>query len=490
MLIYDIEKRGQRPIYEYLYECIRNDIVSGVLKSGEKLPSRRQMSMDNGIAEITVSNAYAQLQTEGYLESREKKGYFVASDICGLIIPAGGTVSLDGIVSSGGIITEDEDGSPSKTCGKECPEDEESGACIVTDLANGSLPEETFPFDTWSKLCRRILSEKRSECIKAPGVKGLEVLRKAIAEYLGRARGFSPDPERIIVGPGTEYLNNVLLNLIGGSACIAVEDPGYRNIGRLYENSGRKCLHVPVDENGLVTDGLSGSNVRLIHVSPSHHFPLGVVMTASRRASLMAWAERENAWIVEDDYDSEFRFEGRPVPPISAAGSGRVVYMNTFSRTLSPSVRIAYMILPEDLYRIFERKFSFHSGSVPTLEQLTLASFISGGYYERHLSRMRNFYRKRKRKIFEIVTTGELSGFFDIEGDGSGMTFILRAKTGFNGKKFINTLKNEGVLLNSLEEYCYNTSDFFQNRYIVNFGSVDEEQFEKAADKMCSALKG
>ena len=317
MLVYDLEKKGDKPIYEYIYGCIRDDIRSGVLCSGDKLPSRRQMALDNGIAEITVSNAYSQLVTEGYIESREKKGFFVASDIEGI------TQSVEDAACRTGSGKKPASGagrSPFK--GKNVTpvrnNDAEAG-CEILNISTGGLPEETFPFDTWSKLARKILSDRRSECIKAPEARGLIQLREAIAGYLSRSRGFSPDPERIIVGPGTEYLASILLNIIGGSSIVGVEDPGYSNISNLYEMSAHKCLHIPVDENGLITCGLKDYNLKMIHVSPSHHFPIGCVMCAGRRTSLINWAYSEDGWIAEDDYDSEFRFEGRPVPPLIAS---------------------------------------------------------------------------------------------------------------------------------------------------------------------------
>ena len=471
-MIFNLQKKGDKPIYEYLYESIRNDIISGKLKSGDKLPSRRQMALDNGIAEITVANAYAQLVTEGYIESREKSGYFVSPDID--IIPETGNRARK-----------------TNTCPVKrylCCKKKEQARASVINLSNSGLPEETFPFDTWSKLARKILSEDRGECIKAPEVRGLATLRESIAGYLESSRGFRPDPERIIVGPGSEYLCNVLLTLLDNDAAVALEDPGYRNIGRLFEGSGHNCFHIPVDESGIITSSLPGKGIKLIHVSPSHHFPLGCVMSASRRASLLSWAEEENAWIAEDDYDSEFRFEGRPVPPIASYDHARVVYMNTFSRTLSPSIRIAYMVLPDELYEKYMEKFMYQSGSVSTLEQLTLASFISQGYYERHLNRVRNLYKKRKKAIFDIALTGALSKCFELEGDGSGMTFILKSKVETD-EGFINYLSKQGLILKPLSEYCFNESDFAKNRYVVNFGSVTEEQFKKAAQVMCKALR-
>lgn len=489
MLVYDLEKKGDKPIYEYIYGCIRDDIRCGVLRSGDKLPSRRQMALDNGIAEITVSNAYSQLVTEGYIESREKKGFFVASDIEGITQSVEDSETKPGHGAKRGAQSVKRASLPAKKAAPARMRNTESAGEML-NISTGGLPEETFPFDTWSKLARKILSDRRSECIKAPEARGLIQLREAIAGYLSRSRGFSPDPERIIVGPGTEYLASILLNIIGGSSIVGVEDPGYRNISNLYEMSAHKCLHIPVDEYGLITCGLKDLNLKMIHVSPSHHFPIGCVMCAGRRTSLINWAYSEDGWIAEDDYDSEFRFEGRPVPPLISSDPGRVIYMNTFSRTISPSIRISYMILPEELYEKYVGKHMYQSGSVSALEQLTLASFISEGYYERHLNRVRNLYRKRKKAIFEIAREGELSKYFECEGDGSGMTFLLHSRMPVDDRRFLSDLRSHGLILYSLEDYCYDISDFAHNRYVVNFGSVTEEQFADAARIICDALKG
>ncbi|MCR4791551.1 MAG: PLP-dependent aminotransferase family protein [Lachnospiraceae bacterium] len=477
-----MEKKGDKPLYEYIYECLRDDIRSGALKSGSKLPSRRQMSLDNGVAEITVANAYAQLVTEGYIESREKRGFFVSSDLDAF------TQEIESLPEAKESEADEVSADRKGYRKADAPEEAVHSKCI--NLSVGSLPEESFPFDTWSKIVRRILTEERSECIKAPEARGMLRLREAIAGYLSRSRGFTPDPERIIVGPGTEYLSSILLNIIGRNAVVALEDPGYKNISNLYESSPHECVHVPVDENGMITDTLSENNVKMVHVSPSHQFPMGCVMSAARRASLIHWANAGQAWIAEDDYDSEYRFEGRPVPPLIASDPGRVIYMNTFSKTLSPSIRISYMILPDELYSGYVKKHIFQSGSVSSLEQLTLASFISEGYYERHLNRTRNMYRKRKKAIFDIVQGGELSGLFDLEGDGSGMTFLLHSKKHVDDKVFLDSIRKRGVRLNSLADYCYNSFDFARDRYVVNFSSVTEEQFLYAAHVISESVRG
>lgn len=500
MLIPNIKNRGKKPIYECIYEYIKGEILSGKLKGGEKLPSRRQMALDNGVAEITVAGAYAQLLTEGYIESREKRGYFVLPQpVDNREQPEKKGVDAVNIRDrKKAYINSDkkkEDCSPGDIQNKSNHPGnnmtQASETCIRINLSDSSLPEDIFPFDTWSKLTRRILSMERVECIKAPSPQGLLDLRIAISDYLRDSRGFYADPEKIVIAPGTEYLNEMVLYLIGGVRFVAMEDPGYPAISTLYENSANKCLHIPVDKYGLITEGLEGQNIKLIHVSPSHHFPLGVIMSAPRRAELSAWAARADAWIVEDDYDSEFRFEGRPVPPFVSTYPDRVVYMNTFSRTLSPSIRMAYMVLPDSLYDIYVRKLSARSGAVSTLNQLTLRSFISEGYYERHINRMKNYYRKRKSAIKEIASD-KLSDFFECEGDGSGMMFLLKPKAKKVIKKeetFLINLKKRGIILNSTGDYCYNRLVIPNNRYIVNFGSVTEDDFEEASHIICDVIK-
>ena len=487
-MIVDLKKRENKPIYECLYEFIKAEIISGRLKKGEKLPSRRQMALDNGIAEITVANAYAQLVTEGYIESREKSGYYVLALSEQESEQRDESVVLATIGQKYQGFSNVHADLPSTGANEK-----QHIQKIIANFSDSSLPENTFPFDTWSKLTRRILSMERSECIKSPSAQGIPELRKAIADYLERSRGFSCDPSRIVIAPGTEYLNEMLLKLIGGVSFVAMEDPGYPAISRLYENSANKCIHIPVDESGLITDELKDKNIKMVHVSPSHHFPLGVVMSASRRAALAGWASENDAWIVEDDYDSEFRFEGRPVPPLASSYPDRVVYMNTFSRTLSPSIRVAFMVLPKGLYDIYNDKMTYRSGGVSTLNQLTLRSFISEGYYERHINRMKNFYRKRKNAIREIAENGCFSEFFECEGDGSGMMFLLKPLPGNdilkNGETIIKKLENQGIILNSVNDYCYNKLVMTNNRYIVNFGHVTEENFERASQIICDVLR-
>lgn len=461
--MYDVEKRGNKPIYEYLYMCIRDDIINGKIKSGEKLMSKRRLAQQEGVALITVENAYAQLLVEGYIESRERSGYYAIPDAgryAGRSIQKGADKAGKKDIITASIRTEEHDN--------------------IVDFVSWRLHDDAFPFDIWSKLMRKVLSDRNPECLAPPDPCGLEALRYAIAGYLMRSRGIDADPDNIIVGPGTEYLENILLILSGGGALTAVEDPGYKKMGLVCERAGHKCLHIPVDKEGLDVTSLEGTSVRLINISPSHHFPTGVVMSAGRRVRLLDWARREDAYIAEDDYDSEFRFSGRPIPPICSAYPDRVIYMNTFTRTLSPSIRIAYMLLPGRLMELYRQKLDFYSGTVSSIDQLVLAEFINAGYYERHLSRMRNFYGKRREKIMKLLSADQGKGLFVPMKDNAGLRIVLKAPDWLDDDKFIRQLNKKGIKINSMNDYCYSYKQSYEHLFPVSFGAASETDFQKA----------
>ena len=470
-MIYDLEKRGQRPIYEYLYECIREDILQGVLKAGEKLPSKRVMAKDHGIALITVENAYAQLMIEGYVTAREKSGYFVNAD---MVIP-------------GGTTTKDSEG---KTAGRSLsvtskgPKRKE----WLVDFSSSKLKKDAFPFATWTKLMRRVMDDREEAFLEKPESRGVGELREAIATFLRKAKGLDVDPARIFVGPGTEYLHHLILQLVGASRIVAVEDPGYKKVGQIYESHGMKCLHVPVDENGLIVDRLRGSNAKLVHLSPSHHFPTGCVMPISRRRALLEWAREQGAYLVEDDYDSEFRFDGKPVPTLASLDDETVIYLNTFTKTLAPSIRIAYMVLPERLKELYEAKLSFYSGAVSSFDQYTLAAFIGEGYYERHVNRMRNYYRQQRTKILTILEESDLARHASVEEHAAGLHFILRVKGIRDDGAWLHMLEEKGIRLMPVSAYCYGDQEKYRHQFVIYYSDVEEGSLRDAFEIMAETI--
>ncbi len=469
MLTYDMEQRGTKPLYEYLYICIREDILSGVLRTGEKLPSKREMAGNMNIALITVENAYAQLIIEGYVTAKEKRGYFVNPVITGSRAEA---------AKSGEKRTEQK------------AENGGTTGCVtdVMDFSSSTIKEDAFPFKTWAKLMRRVLDERQEAFLQRPEGRGVFELRRAVAEHLRKAKGLNVTEDRIVVGPGTEYLHHIILQLLGAGKIVAVEDPGYKKVGMIYESNGVKCIHVPVDENGLVVERLKGSNAGLVHVSPSHHFPTGCVMPIGRRRELLEWAKKENAFILEDDYDSEFRFDGRPIPALAGLDDEKVIYLNTFTKTLAPSIRIAYMVLPEALSRRYDEKLSFYSGAVPSFEQYTLAAFIKEGYYERHVNRMRNYYRAQRARMLQAFQASSLSKLADVEEHAAGLHFILKLHT-HSDEALLSFLEHKRIRLTPVSAYCYGDKQKYSHSFIVYYTDRDIETLKSAFNTIASGIK-
>lgn len=460
MLTYDFSKRGKTSLYEYLYQCIKDDILAGRIVPGEKLPSKREMAKNNGISVITVENAYAQLIVEGYIYTKEKKGYYA------------GEIASQHIESESELVHQKQ----------------EKKKEWLVDFRSNHIMYDSFPFATWAKVMRQTLLDQENSFLTSPPPNGVLELREAIADHLQHFRGMRVNPDNIIVGAGTEYLYSIIVQLLGHSRLIAVEDPGYKKIGKVYESNGVKCLHIKVDKEGMNIDDLVGSNASAVHISPSHHFPTGRVMPVARRHQLLKWANENKSYIIEDDYDSEFRFSGKPIPTIAGIDNNRVIYMNTFSKTLAPSIRIAYMVLPDRLMERFHDKLGFYSGTVSGFEQYTLANFIRRGYFERHINRMRNYYRDYRNKIIGAIKNSPIYPKVTIEEENAGLHFILGIRQMIDDEKFVRILKENDINISSVSEYCYNDLEEFQHKFIINYSAVEEEQLRKALEIMNKAL--
>ena len=353
----------------------------------------------------------------------------------------------------------------------------------------GAYDRDDCPFK-WSKQYKGIY---RANLVLAnidnvPEKNGVMELREAIADHLQHFRGMNVNPDNIIVGAGTEYLYSIIVQLLGRDKVIAVEDPGYKKIANVYESNGVKCLHIKIDQRGIQLNELVESKADAVHISPSHQFPTGRVMPISRRTHLLKWAINNKKYIIEDDYDSEFRFSGKPIPPIAGMEGKRVIYMNTFSKTLAPSIRIAYMVLPDELMDKFNTKLGFYSNTVSGFEQYTLANFISKGYYERHINRMRNYYRDYRNKIIRTIQNHPIYSKVSIEEENSGLHFILNINKKIDDEQFKKELQQNNINISGVSDYCYNNLDEFKHKFIINYSAVSEENLKKALDVMNEAL--
>ena len=452
MLTYPMEERGTLPLYEYLYRCIRRDILSGALAAGEQLPSKRALAEHLNVSVITVEGAYQQLEAEGYVHTLPRRGFFVS--------PVERTV-------------------PAPAAPPAAWEPEEPRWQL--DLRRNQVDRSRFPVAAWARLTRRVLSEDGEALLRPVPHQGLPALRQAIADDLRHFRGMGVDPAQILVGAGAEYLYLLLAQLLGREAIFALEDPGYPKIRQVYGSLGIPCRPVPLDGQGMDLSALAASGAAVAHLSPNHHYPTGLVTPIGRRQALLRWAERSGGYIIEDDYDSELRFTGRPIPTLQSIDrSGRVVYMNTFSQTISPSMRLGFAVLPPELLAEYRRRLDFYACTVPALEQHVLALFLSQGHYERHLSRMRKEYRLRHDAVLAAFRASSFARRITISEQGAGLHFLLRLETDRSDEALRRRAESLGVRLGFLSEYAAAPDPSYAHTLVINYGGLEPAALPEA----------
>lgn len=361
MLTYDLKSEKKGPLYLRLYALIREDIRSGVIPPGSRLPSKRTLAEHLGVSVVTVDGAYRLLVDEGYAVSRERSGFFTSPEA----VPAAGS-------GSGGVFEplREEPGEPGRDMG--------------------------FRYSALTKIMREVITEYGESLLLKPPAFGCAELRNAIAAFLLRYRGMRVEPGRVVIGSGAEYLYGMLVQLLGRDRLYAVEDPGYEKIRRVYEASGARCELLAMDGDGIGTGALLSSRADVLHVTPYHSYPTGVTATAAKRREYLDWAERGERTVIEDDFDSEFSLSRKPQETLfSMDGGERVIYLNTFSHSLAPSMRMGYMVLPERLMEEYRERLGFYSCTVPLFDQYVLAKFIDRGHFERHLNRVRRKLRQQ-----------------------------------------------------------------------------------------------
>lgn len=446
MLTYQLKKLPGLPLYESLYRCIREDIRSGKLQPGEKLPSKRALAANLEVSKITVEGAYAQLLAEGYIQSREKVGYFV----------------------------EAVEHTPVPVVAQTPPAMAQSqGIDLVTNAS------ARFPFSVWSRLQRQVVLDLGEKLLLSPPNQGLWELRQAIATHLAQFRGMQVSPENILIGAGTDFLYNLLIQLLGRDRLYAVEEPGYGKIRKIYAAGGVRCISAPMDGEGVMTEHLQSAHV--LHISPSHHFPTGIVTPLSRRQELLKWVTgKPDRFIIEDDFDSEFRFNAHPVAAMQSMDvAGRVIYMNTFSKTLAPSIRISYMILPPTLMEQFQKTLGFYSCTVPSFEQYTLARFLSEGHFEKHINRMRKFYKSRRNRVLAAIAQSPMSEKLTILEENAGLHFLVKVETSLTDEALVQRCENAGIRIRSLSSYYHGNEPRQTRCLVVNYSGLQEEELDR-----------
>ena len=463
-LTINLHTASETPLYEQIYQHIKREIQEGRITSGEKLPSSRSLCKYLEVSRSTVELAYEQLISEGYVEAVPCKGYFAAE--------LEGMYRLDVVPA---LV-----GAEEKTEKKEWK----------YDFTPNGVDLNSFPYNVWRRLAKDSLLDDRAEMFRLGDSQGEYGLRSAISRYLYQARGVNAHPDQIIIGAGNDYLLMLLSQIIGRDAVIAMENPTYRQAYRVLSGVGHKVLPVGIDKNGFCVKELEGQDVQAAYVMPSHQFPTGTVMPVRRRQELLFWAgEQPGRYLIEDDYDSEFRYKGKPIPALQGMDqNGCVIYMGTFSKAIAPAIRVGYMVLPEALLSVYLAKGRFYSSTVSRVDQRILAKFISGGYFERHLNRMREIYKGK-----HDVLLGELKPLekrFEITGEFAGLHVLLKDRKKEPEQQLLEKAAEKKVRV-------YGLSGFYMERaqakemstIVLGYAGLTEEEIRKGVDLLRKALE-
>ena len=511
MLTYDLRSRGTSSLYEFLYQSIREDIARGRIPCGTKLPSKRNLAQHLDIGVATVTAAYDQLITEGFVRTEQRRGYFVeavsefrckpvTSQVEDLNNEDGTSVGAEcgaQDAAAGGVFaahgTQDarfDDASAGRssrhrgTARSSADTASDASAAetphaierardpeYFVDLKANRTSVSLFPATVWGRYMREALSLPSDNLLRSIPFNGLPELRRAIASYLRRTRGIDVSPDCIIIGAGSEYLYGRLLQMLGPTTTFAMENPGYRKFAAISKAFGNPWRPVPIDESGLLVDELEESGADVVHVSPATHFPTGIVMPIKRRLELFEWANRaRKRYIIEDDYDSEFRYSGRLIMPLFADdASDKVIYLNAFSKTMVPSLRISYMVLPPKLLARYVDTMSFYSCTVSSFEQYALARFIDEGHLERHINRTRNFYRRQREAVLREIAQSPLAEISHVEERNAGTHFLLYVRTSLTHDQVRQRGAEQGLNISLFDDYLLRDGDGLSERTTKRF---------------------
>ena len=453
-LTISLDTRSRIPLYEQIYDYIKTDIQSGRIPYGEKLPSTRFLSKHLEVSRSTVELAYEQLLSEGYIESVPYKGFFVAQ--------------IDELYH----LKKD----------KPQPQKERKEARRYRyDFTPNGVDLKSFPYNVWRKLSKDILMDDRTEVFRSGDSQGEDGFRSAICSYLYQARGVDCTPDQIIVGAGSDYILMLLGMILGMDHTIAFEDPTYKQAYRMAGGMSYNCIPVSMDKNGMKVTELEKSGADIAYVTPSHQYPTGVIMPIRRRMELLKWAcEAQGRYIVEDDYDSEFRYKGKPIPALKGYdASDKVIYLGTFSKSIAPAIRLSYMVLPKPLLEAYEQKARFVNSTVSKVDQLIVQKFIEEGYYERHLNKTRALYKSRHDVLIEELRP--MADICTISGENAGVHLLLTFQNGMTEEELIDRAAKEDIRVYGLSDYRIKENCKEKATILLGYANLTEEQIRKAA---------
>ena len=462
-LTMNLKTDSKTPLYEQIYTYIKRDIQNGRIACGEKLPSTRALSKHLEVSRSTVELAYEQLLSEGFIESAPCRGFF--------------TAQIDELYHLG---------EPRRTSGKKEPEKEK----YKYDFSPNGVDLKSFPYNVWRKLSKDILMDDKVELFRSGEPQGEYGFRNAVCNYLYQARGVNCAPEQIVIGAGSDYIVMLLAVILGRDHKIAFEDPTYKQVYRLVNSLSYETVPVPMDKNGLRVDRLLESGADIAYVTPSHQYPTGIVMPMKRRMELLRWAnEAEGRYIIEDDYDSEFRYKGKPIPALQGYdGNGRVIYLGTFSKSIAPAIRLSYMVFPRPLMERYRRQHSFINSTVSKVDQMIVQRFLEEGYFERHLNKMRAMYKGRHDTLIESLKC--FSEKCTISGEHAGVHLLLTCKGNVTEEELIERAKREKIRVYGLSDYRILSQEEEKPTILLGYANLTEAQIQEAIRLLAGCWKG
>jgi GntR family transcriptional regulator/MocR family aminotransferase len=480
-----LDKNSQQPLHQQLYHELRHSILNGRLSAGQRIPSTRVLSKSLGVSRATVTLTYEQLISEGYLQTALGSGTSVSTQLPDDLLQAPPVANTRRITESASRFELSAYGEALFNFARQ--EDEPP---LLFNFRYCRPAVDHFPVDEWRRLLQRHCQRGRSELLDYAGDgKGYRPLREAIARYLGRARAVNCTPDRILIVNGSQQALQLSAQiLVNRGDNVVVEDPGYLGARQAFVTQGARLNAVAVDENGMRTDRLPAGTAKLLYVTPSHQFPTGAILSLPRRLELLAWAERSGALVIEDDYDSEFRYDARPIPSLQGlAQRENVLYVGTFSKVLFPSLRIGYIVVPSSLIDVFERAKWLMDRHTPSLEQRVVADFINEGHFERHLRRMRALYNRRRQKLVSALRT-HFGDRVTIVGENSGMHLMIRLRGSRKADDVVQRAAEYGVgLLRAGMYYLRRPPD---DGFVLGYAALSERKIQEGVRRLAKALEG
>ncbi len=462
MLSYALKRDSRSPLYTQLYSFLRRDIEQDRLKAGERLPGAKAFAQQLGVSKITVVNAYQQLAAEGYISAVSRGGHYVER------VNAPAAFVNDGAAAA---LKPQKLRSPNLK--------------YEIDLAENAADPDLFPASVWARLTRAALSEHARDLSRISDPQGLYELREAICALIYRSKGINAAPERVFIGAGSEYLFNMLIQFLGRDRLCAAENPGYPLVKRILSLNGVRCAPIRMDAHGVRVDLLHESVSDALVCAPSHHFPTGIVTPIGRRREILQWASEGDRCVIENDFDSEFRLTGMPIPALTGIDENdRAIYVNTFSKSIAPSVRVSYMVLPEKMARDYADKLGFYACTAPALEQYALERFLTLGYFDSHIQRAKRAYKVRRDRVIDLIRRSAFSDRVTIKEANAGLHFLLSVDTQASDSRLKWALRQAGVRVYCLSDYALDGAYVSEHTLIINYSNVNMSALEGAIERI------